>query len=266
MVFAGGNAAIAQALYSRLNRLRAGYLVIDVCRTDEGVRVCYETPKRELRSLLAQVCVVAAPKFVARRLLPSLEGTAQDAAMARLHYRTYVVANVLIKGRVPSAGYDVFRLTGDPAELADPRGQTNVRPFTDMIFANWANWAANDSGENTVLTLYKPFPYEGARQFAYSPQFYGRHRGLIESALPQTLAAIGVDPSRVHDIRLTRWGHALPVAATGLYSSGALELASAPVDGRIFFANQDNYANPSFESAITAAEAAAKSARAALRG
>jgi hypothetical protein len=57
----------------------------------------------------------------------------------------------------------------------------------------------------------------------------------------------------VISLRISRWGHALPLAEKGLYNSGVLQRASAPIKDRIFFANQDNWANPCFETAVSAA-------------
>jgi hypothetical protein len=256
--------AITRGFYEKLKTrngsdlLRAGAFVIDVSRTTEGVRICYENSDRKLKTVLAQSCVVACPKVAARYVISGLSKE-QDEAMKGIHSRAYLVANILIQGRVPSPGYDVFRLADSVP--TDPKRETDLRPFTDLIFAGWAG---HDRTENSVLTLYKGLPYDGARQYAFSPFFYERHKGYIETALPSLLTALGVAPDRVADIRMTRWGHALPIAATGLYSSGALERASAPMEGRIFFAQQDNYANPSFESAVGSAILAATGARRAL--
>lgn len=265
IAFPGGNSAITTQLFKKLMelpggsaRLRAGAVVIDVTLTQDGVRVCYEESERKLKTVIARTCIVACPKFAAGYMLSDLPGD-QAYAMTRIKYRAYLVGNALIRGRIPSPGYDLFRLTGTVP--TDPRAETNTRPFTDLVFANWA---AQDSGPNTVLTFYKALPYEGARQLAYSPFFYQRHRAMIENELPLLLGGLGIPPKQIVDVRMTRWGHALPVAATGLYASGVLQQASAPVGDSIFFANQDCFANPSFESALSAAEGAVKLARARL--
>lgn len=68
--------------------------------------------------------------------------------------------------------------------------------------------------------------------------------------------ALRVDFSDLKGVRMTRWGHSLPVANTGLIKSGFLENMSRPFGGKIFFANQDNWANPAFECSFAAAKEA----------
>jgi len=71
---------------------------------------------------------------------------------------------------------------------------------------------------------------------------------------------MGIDPSTITEIRLSRWGHAIPAAQKGLIADGTLERASKPF-GRIFFGQQDNWASPCFESSVQCAQAAADQAR-----
>jgi hypothetical protein len=251
----GGNAAVAQELSLRLRRagarLETGALVVDVRETARGVQITFVDAADRLRAVLADRCVVALPKMVARIVVEGLSAE-QSAAMHRIKYRAYLTANVLIRGRVPARGYDLY---AEPTAdlVTDPRHDADLPAFTDLIFGNWAS---GDAGENSVLTLYRPLPYDGAAQFLFSPDAFARHRRRIETALTPLLRGWGVDESRVHDIRQTRFGHSIPVAQTGLWSSGTLAQASAPVNGRIFFCGQDNYANPCFESAAKSAWAA----------
>jgi hypothetical protein len=82
--------------------------------------------------------------------------------------------------------------------------------------------------------------------------------------VPELLGALGVASTEVAAIRLTRWGHALPLAAKGLIADGTLELASRPLGGRLFFGQQDNWASPCFESAVKAGYSASDAARRAV--
>jgi hypothetical protein len=81
-----------------------------------------------------------------------------------------------------------------------------------------------------------------------------------EKELPALLRDLGIENNAVEGVRITRWGHALPLAEVSALSNGKIDALSAPI-GRIFFANQDNYLNPAFESAFSAAEAAAEAVR-----
>ncbi|MBI3542047.1 MAG: FAD-dependent oxidoreductase [Deltaproteobacteria bacterium] len=260
----GGNSAISSALYERLAgsdrspRLRNEALTVDVSANAHGVRVCYEDAKGKLRSIQAKACIVTSPKFVAKTIVSNLPAD-QLAAMRALRYRAFIVANVLINGKVESPHYGVFRITGEV-----PSGPDNgdaARAFTSMIFGAWAQ--GNQTGSSS-LTLYKAFPFEEGRASLSPHSAYAKVRSRFEREIPGLLASIGVDPSRVAGLRLARWGHALPLAAPGLLASGVLEKASRPVAERIFFAQQDNWANPSVETSVTTAVAAAAAVRARL--
>lgn len=57
----------------------------------------------------------------------------------------------------------------------------------------------------------------------------------------------------VLDVRLTRWGHPLPLAEVGLVADGHCEAARRPIAGRVFFAHQDNWCSPAFEPSFATA-------------
>ncbi len=248
----GGNAAIAHEMYARLHPQtpRCGTLVVDVALSGDGVRVCYEQGG-QLKTIQARACIVAAPKFVAKGLLPDLSKE-QAYAMTRIKHRAYLVANVLLKGRIASPVYDLFRITGKVPNR--PRHDIDERGFTDLTFASWA---AGDRAEHSVLTIYRALPFDGARQFLFNPGAHDKHRTKIENDLPEVLHGLGISGSAIAGIRMTRWGHALPVPTDGLLASGAPRDACKPIGGRIFFAGQDNWVSPCFEAAVESAVLAA---------
>ena len=55
------------------------------------------------------------------------------------------------------------------------------------------------------------------------------------------------------DIRISRWGHALPVAQTGLIADGTLEKIRKPFRERVFFVEQDNWALPALDTSVNEA-------------
>lgn len=261
LAFPGGNAAIAQALCHQIHEaagpqsLRAGHLVLDIKIEADGVRVCYETPERQLRSLKARHCIVAAPKFVAKRVVSDMS-LQQQKACDTIDYRAYVVANLFIDTRRKklnseklSPCFDLYCLEGSvpptPSSLKPPQ-----QAFTDICFGSWAQQDQADVG---VLTIYKPLPFDGARQFLFSPLSHTKYRASITSAVRPLLAKLGVHENEIMGVRLTRWGHSLPLAEKGALTKGYPDLAAAPISQRIFFANQDNWVNPSFEAAVEAA-------------
>ncbi|MGZ3695729.1 MAG: hypothetical protein ACXWQO_16640, partial [Bdellovibrionota bacterium] len=132
-------------------------------------------------------------------------------------------------------------------------GARTDRPWADFVFAGWANQADSVS---SILTLYKPYPFEGARSLITSDVAHQRIKEEVEKELPKTLSALGMKGNSIDGIRITRWGHSLPLAQPGLLSGETLDLLRAP-HGKIAFANQDNYMSPAFESCFAAAKEAA---------
>jgi hypothetical protein len=182
---------------------------------------------------------------------------AQLQAIDQIQYRAYIVGNIILKRPIRPAGYDVFLLQGTPPPEPSAM-RPSTRAFTDFCFANWSYPSANAP---TVLTAYKAFPYQGARQFLFNPLSHQKHMESFAAEAAKILLVLGLQNSDVAGIRMTRWGHAIPVAARGMLSSGILDRASAPLGGRVFFANQDCFANPSFESALEASWRASQLAR-----
>jgi glycine/D-amino acid oxidase-like deaminating enzyme len=258
----GGNSAIARAFAASIREktgvqaFRTGSYAVDVTTTNEGVRVCYHTPGGKLRTLTADVCIVACPKWVARYVVSGLSAE-QNQAMRGISYRAYLTANVLVRGRIQSPGYDIFRLEGQVSGGA--REELRRRPWADFVCASWA---AHDSQPDTTLTLYRPLPYQGAEQFLFNPGAHDKHRDQVQAYLPDLCRQLGIDQSRIAGVRHTRWGHALPHAAAGLLARGIPQAAAQPIGGRIFFANQDNWASPCIETATQSAFDAAAAARA----
>jgi hypothetical protein len=72
---------------------------------------------------------------------------------------------------------------------------------------------------------------------------------------------MNLNETDIDGIRMTRWGHALPVAKVGAVASGLADQASQTIEDRIVFANQDNWLNPSFEVAFAAAQHSEKEIR-----
>lgn len=263
----GGNAGIAQSIYAKLKstlpagRMRAGCFVLDVALNENGVRVCYEDAKGMLHSVQAKACVVASPKFVAKHLIDTLSAP-QREAMDAIQYRAYLVANVLIDRKILSPGFSVMELTGE--SITDPVAAAKARMFNDIVFASWA--VGGNKPDQSVLTLYRALPWDTGRAELYASGAHARIRAQFEQAVKHVLPLVGAPESAVSAIRITRWGHALPLAAPGLLANGVVERAAAPIGGRIFFGQQDTWASPCFEIATSTGTAAAALARKAAIG
>jgi protoporphyrinogen oxidase len=259
-VLPGGNACIAEAVVSRLRStrggadLRASCLVYDVRPTENGVLVAYLDADDRPRRIEAERVVLACPKFVVPRLLDEIEPE-RRRAIDRLEYRSYLVANVLLETPIEDPFYDLYLLgqgTVDPADLERAAEEQNA---TDVVLATFAR----PDPAHTVLTLYRAFPHDGGRASLVASTSYERFRAAFERQIEvEILPLLRISPSAVHDVRLTRWGHAVPVAARGLIAEGVVDVLRRPIANRIHFVEQDNWALPAFETCASEAFACAR--------
>lgn len=258
LAFPGGNGAITRHLFEALaalpgNRLRAGTIVLEVKEVDGGVEVLAETAEGALQRLRGKSVVMAAPKYAARFLLKNVLSSERDTLWRDLPYRAYAVANVLLRDPAPAPAFDLYCLRGS-VPAAPTFGKRTDRPVTDLVCANWAAGRAAPA----VLTLYRPFPLEGARNILLGPQLHERLQKEFSADLSRWLGELGLGANPVEGIRVALWGHSLPLARPGFLNPVVRAHLSGPVGTRIFLANQDNYMSPAFESCFAAAQAAAK--------
>lgn len=249
MAFPGGNACITQGLTKYLknknpNSLRSLSTVLKVHLTSSGAEVIYENAFGELKKISCKKVIMANQKFVARRMISAMPKE-QDSAISRLLYRSYLVANIILKQKYEAPSFELYTLKGftPPSPTASRPGS---RSFSDICFGSWAQY---DETNNGILTLYHGMAYDGARQFLFNPDSHEKYKQQYLRDLAPLLPALGLSLEDIEGIRLTRFGHALPVATRGFIASGILQQASAPIQNTIFFANQDNWANPCFEVA-----------------
>ncbi|MBY0415240.1 MAG: FAD-dependent oxidoreductase, partial [Bdellovibrionales bacterium] len=205
-----------------------------------------------IKTIEADACVVASPKYVAKLIVPAIPPE-QIKLMDAISYRGYVVGNAIFNKPVISPGFDIYCFEGSRPEMPSAM-QPSKRPFSDVCFGSWAQ---DDKTEHGILTVYRAIPTDGGRQFLFSPLAHSKHLKVIDDELKEFTKEMGIDYGSLKGIRMTRWGHSIPVARKGLIQSGHLEKMNRSVGGKIFFANQDNWANPAFECSFAAAKEAA---------
>lgn len=249
----GGNSALTQKLYQQLKNqlpkdsLRFGHFVLDIKHHDQGVDVAYEGPDGKIKVIRAKACLFAGNKKVAKHIIKQVDQE-QSKAMEKISYRSYLVANVLLKKKIEAPAYDLFVIKDQIP--TDAKEEADKRMATDLIFANWADDA---QANQTILTLYIPRAYQGAEHFLFSSFAHDKYKDKAIKKMQEWLGALELSMDDVEALRMTRWGHAMPLAKTGLISSGMLEKAHQTIAGKIFFAGQDNWANPCFETAFESA-------------
>jgi hypothetical protein len=135
--------------------------------------ILFEDKDGTLRIIRAQAVVVAAPKYVARFIVSGINNQ-RDEAWKNLNFRAYVVANVHLKTPVTPTAFDCFALEGSVPD-APSFGHRTDRAFADFVFAGWAR---RDSG-TSILTLYKPYPFDGARSLLTGDTAFDRIKGQL---------------------------------------------------------------------------------------
>lgn len=252
LVLPGGNGLISEAVYQDLARRNNVTMLnhsfaVDLRSEGGKAVVCFKNSSNQLVTVSARQCIVASPKMVMKKVITGLS-SAQEKAMGNVHYRAYLVANIFLRKKIPSLGYDIFALQGQVprSEYEDSKN----RVFADIVFSDWA---LKDVANQSVLTLYMPLPYDMAQQYLFNPDLYNKYLERIKAKLTPALPGMGLTWNDVSGMRLVRYGHALPVAQTNGVKSGLFEAASQSIDNCIHFANQDNWGNPCFETSFGSA-------------
>lgn len=263
-VFPGGTSFMAdriwqvltkrdRALGSNRPRVRGNSRVVDVrMQTNGRVLVTYRDPSGQFRSVSAKRVAMCCPKHVAKYVLHDLNtlDPAKRSAMDRLEYRPYVVANVLLNGRFNRDFYDIF-LLGD-GEYPQSSGEAALDSFvTDMLNGQYAREKFFD---RSVLTLYWPLPYDTARFTLVTEESWRNYAEALVPQLASILSNVGMDKSNVRQVRMTRWGHAMPLHAPRLIVEGTTDDLRRPFEGAIYFVQEDNWALPAVENCLLDAE------------
>lgn len=254
-VFPGGNAYIAEALLKNLyqklpdKHLLAGSLVFDVRAEQNDVLISYIDANNQAQSILAERVIMACPKFVAAKVIAQLPAD-KLAAIAELEYRAYVVANLLINRPIKESDYDLYWLGSDTSDSNNVAQYAKSRGITDVINANYAS----PDPLKTVLSFYQAFPYHGGRAELYAEDAYSELRAKISAQIKHEIYPFyQLSDQNIVDLRLTRWGHPLPLAAVGLLDRGIVDTLRSPMDDRIYFIEQDNWALPAIETVVAEA-------------
>jgi hypothetical protein len=235
--------------------------VVDVRTVANGVEVLYANADGALVRVFGKSVIMACPKFIAAKVMDQLEKP-RTKAIARLRYSSYLVANVLLNVASPSDEYDIYLIGEGKLPSQDARENSDAHRATDVVNAGYASSRQSKS----VLTLYRALPYEGARGEILSGDAYARFEKEFKEQLSrEILPALGVTPDAIHEIRLTRWGHPIPVAVPGLFVEGVFSRINKPFQGKVFFANQDNWAAPALETSVLEALRWAPQVRKALK-
>ena len=275
-VLPGGNAWIADTLWERLipldqadpdhaPHLRPNRHVVDTRQQSDGRWiVSWKEPDGNFRSLLAREVVMACPKNIARAMIPGLqqEDEARYNAM-RLSRRAYVVANVIVNKPIPLDFYDIFLLE-HPEDFPMSEGDAvSFWRYTDVLNGSFTPGPGGGQipVQPSVLTLYWPLPFADARFTLFLGDPIEMYAKALTAKLRDTLHLVGLSENDVLEIRMARWGHAMPVSRVGFIADGSADLVRSAYHESMHFVNQDNWALPAVENAFLDAFEVAKTIR-----
>jgi hypothetical protein len=270
LVYPGGNAFIARRLGDRIRRdnaraLHTGAWTLRVA-PDAGTYAVTTWENGSLRRYRARSVIFAAPLFLAPTVVPSLPEP-QRKAIGALEYRSYVVANVLLRRPANAIfaspafrnGYELTRVHGFDLEARSVEAISTDKVYSDAILADFPT---GRHPTHAVLTVYRPYPYAAGRA-----ELMGRSYEEIDREVRrEVLAGFGPHGLRAADIesvQICRWGHPMIVTRPGLLADGTLRLATRSQPG-LYFAHTDVMGAPAYENAIAAAHDAVEAVTAHL--
>ncbi len=265
-VLPGGNAYLVDQMWRRLaladsglqshcsgGRMRGGCRVVDV-RLVEGrrVQVTYRDPAGQFRSLLTRRVVMACAKMIAKYIIRRLDSLDAEKleSMHNVHYAAYAVANVLLSQPISRDFYDLFLLGSDTFPMT-PAAFEQRSEVVDVLSGHYARQGPSS---RSVLTLYWPLPWASSRFTLLDDNAWQSYAESIAPQVRRILALLEVRHTSVRQIRLTRWGHAMPVSAPHFLADGHGERLRRPINDQIWFVNQDNWALPAVENCLLDAQ------------
>ncbi|PWU12506.1 MAG: hypothetical protein C5B49_16245 [Bdellovibrio sp.] len=270
----GGNAAVAEQIIRKTlesgvpqSHFRSNAKVFHVAVENDSVIVAYKAPKNpgdqssdgdpereEVRVLRARAVVMACPLFVSKKVIKDLDQDKVEA-ISSLQYRSFLVGNALLRNlQVKDEFYDLFNLGSVPVFPNGQRDAETVKAaslaegVTDCILVNFARANKRD----TVLTLYRGLPYQGARHDLLDDNSLDQCRQQFRESLERWIfPTLKIHTNEEPLIRVARWGHPLPVPTVGQIAGGTVEVLRRPFKDRLFFISQDTWALPAFETGIS---------------
>jgi len=198
--------------------------------------------------LRARHAVLANAKSVAKYMLPELAALDPEKFEAIHQFTTcaYAVVNVLMERSSARRFYDLFLLGHGDFPMTEGSAEKALK----VIDVLDGGYAAVGGGAATILTLYWPLPWGSARFALLGPEGWSTFAAALAPQLRSILSLLGLESSSIHQIRMSRWGHAMPVARPDAIADGLPALLRRPIAERIWFVNQDNWLLPAVETCL----------------
>jgi len=236
------------ALLAR-RRLLPGTRVVDVREGGSGlIQVTYKLPDGTYRSLLARQVVMACSKHICKYILHDLEHLDPDRldAMHQSVATAYIVGNVLLEQPIERDFYDMFLLNDGDLPLIAHVAESSDK-IIDVITGHFARV---DPSSPHVLTLYWPIPSPEEMFRALVPGAWEDFSARMAPQIHRILRLLDISKDSVRQVRMSRWGHSMPLSSVGFIANGTPDVLRSPYLDRVWFVNQDNWALPAFETSL----------------
>ncbi len=239
--FPEGNARLVRALAASLAKpVKVRQTVVGLKVEADAVHLLvWDGEARRHWRLMAGAVILAAGKFVARRLLPPDCGWDLEDFQG-FRYSSYVVAALCGRLSLTAPGFENW-VAGE-------------RAFSDFIVTP----RSAPPGSPRVMVVFAPQPYPQGRELLLQrgPE---EMAGEILSAVDRQFPGLR---GEVEEIHLYRFGHAQVVPYPGFLTF--LKSRLTPQQGRLILANADQEGLPCVEAAILQGRRAARRARVVL--
>lgn len=235
-----GNGFIVKQLKQRLaDHLHTQALAFSIAKKDDGIEVNYlDTARNQTVTLTAEAGIVATPRFVAERLLPS------NMDLSAFEYSPWMVANVTLD--------------------ALPQGKGAALAWDNMIYESKllgyvvaTHQNLNRIQRDTVLTYYWPLshlPPKEARSEMYQ-RSYAQWQSIVMKELLHIHPEV---KGKVRNVDIWLWGHGMIRPTPGFIWGKDRQTALQSADS-VFYAHSDMSGISIFEEAnyhgVKAAEA-----------
>ena len=266
-----GNAWLARRMAEPLGaRLHTGQVVLRVSEGRGGVSVdTWNVHAQRSERWTAAQAVLAVPLFIAARLLDA-PPAALTQAVATMRHAPWLVGNLHLAAALddhPGAPPSWDNVVYDPARAA------GAAPAS-LGYVDAMHQSTRSVPGPTVLTAYWALGGDTPGQlFAQRARLLNEPWSAWAQAVVKDIAHVHPDlPSKLKQVDLMRYGHAMSVPAPGLRSSAALRALAEPHGtpdstpaGRVHFAHSDLSGYSVFEEALYQGTRSGTAASAVLR-
>jgi monoamine oxidase len=220
-----GNAWLAHQLQKEYaEQVKVNSLVVAIEEVGESVEVIYlDVPTRRLKKIAAQKCIIAAPQFVAQRLVKQPER--QHLIHQHFSYSPWMVANLTVKALEERQGeelcWDNVLYDSESLGYVEATHQLLQQHIPDKVLTYYLPLTQSDPATERKKAL--------AMQHADWAQLILRDMQKVHRNIHDA----------VQHIDVMVWGHAMIQPAVNFIHNPIRHEVAQPINNRLFFAHTD---------------------------